>query len=58
MTHLGNRGSSAREELTNQRARALTEAHETGADPEYVTNWKWPHKGGLKEALGKLSLGK
>ncbi|KXJ90337.1 XFP N-terminal domain-domain-containing protein [Microdochium bolleyi] len=59
---LGNRGSSAREQLKNQRIEALHQAHETGADPEYVTEWKWPHRkqqeGGLQQALGKLKLAK
>lgn len=54
--HLVNRGASAREQLKNQQLAAAAEAFETGADPKWLSDWQWPHEGGLKDALAKMKL--
>ncbi|KAH7029192.1 phosphoketolase [Microdochium trichocladiopsis] len=54
--HLGNKGASAREYLKDQRISAQNHAFETGEDPHSVTEWAWPHKGSLEQAVGRLSL--
>lgn len=61
MPHLHNRGAAARETLKNQQLSAKNQAFESGMDPEFLTAWKWPHKGTLernKDRLLNLSLGK
>jgi xylulose-5-phosphate/fructose-6-phosphate phosphoketolase len=45
MPHLHNRGATAREKLKNAQLAARNHSYEIGMDPEYLTAWKWPHKG-------------
>jgi len=55
MPHLHNRGSAAREILLNSQIKARNEAFETGMDPVFLKDWKWPQNSVLKETVSKLT---
>ena len=52
---LHNRGAAARQELLNAQIKARNEAFETGMDPIYLRNWKWPHGGLWTKTVTKLT---
>ncbi|KAK3376665.1 D-xylulose 5-phosphate/D-fructose 6-phosphate phosphoketolase-like protein [Lasiosphaeria ovina] len=55
MPNLHNRGSAAREVLLNDQIKARNEAFETGIDPPFLNQWKWPHTGLWKQTVTKLT---
>ncbi|WVO16790.1 hypothetical protein L204_104475 [Cryptococcus depauperatus] len=55
LSHVGNRGSVAREKLRNAQIKAKNDAFQNGIDPEEIRNWKWPYgkkSQGLASKLG------
>lgn len=52
---LKNRGATARQQLLNAQIKARNEAFETGMDPDFLRNWKWPHNGLWNKTVTKLS---
>jgi xylulose-5-phosphate/fructose-6-phosphate phosphoketolase len=53
---LRNRGAAARQELLNSQIKARNDAFEAGVDPEFLTNWTWPHEGLWKKTVKKVGV--
>lgn len=53
---LRNRGAAARQELLNSQIRARNDAFEAGVDPDFLTNWTWPHEGLWKKTVKKVGV--
>ena len=55
MTHLHNRGATARQAFLDAQIKAHEEAFDVGMDPPYLTNWTWPQEGLWKKAADKFT---
>ncbi|UNI17432.1 hypothetical protein JDV02_003775 [Purpureocillium takamizusanense] len=56
MSHLRNRGATARQAFLDEQIKAANDAFETGVDPEYLSKWTWPRNGLWQKAAEKLPL--